>query len=270
MVKYPSYDCWGPTIRHEVGKSVWIFRFSSRFFLSWKLLVPDPWGHHRRHQGYMPWACLKVELPKILPCFIISHDIPMISPFSWVLLHPHTPTELGWLDHVISHRFWGKNPSVPGSLGRAHLLALIVGLVSMKVPPVWDPRTGRAAVVVSITLQLNPDIDMESPQFMGQFLGKPWFFRCFHDFSTSTESLYAFICPIPRLWAVPCGQVQRFEAGGIVDSNGWLFFLTVLRPQFFYVFLMICLKFVASKLSRSPIITTGLQYYWVASVASHC
>lgn len=147
----------------------------------------------------MPWACLKVELPKILPCFIISHDIPMISPFSWVLLHPHTPTELGWLDHVISHRFWGKNPSVPGSLGRAHLLALIVGLVSMKVPPVWDPRTGRAAVVVSITLQLNPDIDMESPQFMGQFLGKPWFFRCFHDFSTSTESLYAFICPIPRL-----------------------------------------------------------------------
>ena len=108
MVKYPSYDCWGPTIRHEVGKSVWIFRFSSRFFLSWKLLVPDPWGHHRRHQGYMPWACLKVELPKILPCFIISHDIAMISPFSWVLLHPHTPTELGWLDHVISHRFWGK------------------------------------------------------------------------------------------------------------------------------------------------------------------
>ena len=86
----------------------------------------------------------------------------------------------------------GKNPSAPGSLGRAHLLALIVGLVSMKVPPVWDPRTGRAAVVVNITLQLNPDIDMESPQFMGQFL-------CFHDFSTSAESLYAFICPIPRL-----------------------------------------------------------------------
>ena len=228
MVKYPSYGCWGPTIRHEVGKTVWIFRFSSLFFCSWKLLVPDPWGHHRRHQGYMPWACLKVELPKLLPSFIISNDITHDLP---IFMGAFTPTkkntELGWLDHVISHRFWEKSPSAPGSLGRAHLLALIVGLVSMKVPPVWDPRTG-AAVVVNITLQLNPDIPRNWPINCGlSIYGKSTIYgsvpretMVFQMFSWLfhirwvTESAFKMSPHQPRLWAVPCCQVQRFEAGG--------------------------------------------------------
>ena len=71
MLSSPFAADWrGPTI-HQAR---WSWKNCLDFLpvsLSWNLFAPDPWRHHRKRQGYVRWASLKVELPKILPCFMI-------------------------------------------------------------------------------------------------------------------------------------------------------------------------------------------------------